>query len=655
MTAPPENDEISALKKAEAEARAMAEMKSHFLATMSHEIRTPMQSVYGLLELIADEQISTQAQEMLATARKSASGLLEILDDILDLAKVEAGKVELDHFEVPVRTLAYGVLECMEVRLMGKPVELIPKVDEDVPFVVMGDPTRLRQVLINLVGNSVKFTEEGSVILHITTKAQHVKAPDDGLALRFEIIDTGIGMPPQVAEKLFQPFTQADNSTTRKFGGTGLGLSISHKLIELMGGHIGVDSTEGKGSTFWFEIPTMKADEQAKTELPSLDGIAVLSVEDHPKGAKEILSSLTSMGAKVESVPTYAEGLALVKRRRFDVAVVDQGLPDGMGIDLLKEITKLRPFMGLILYTVRNDYGMQYTARVIGAKYLSKPASRLGLGEAVKSAAKRMMTQDYTGPRRLLIAEDTESVRDILRRQLTKLGVDADFVGTGVEAVRALEKEEHGILFTDLHMPDMDGYQLVAHIRATEEENNVDALHRFPVIVLTADVQMAQKQAYLSYGFDECLLKPVSLGQFRQLLIRWGVLQEMEDAEDDVPLEEEPPVPAGDAAPALDLASIEKQMGSIDADVIALLKAFVDMTRPQVEQMRLLHAEGRIAALKEAAHSLKGAARSAGCMQLGDIAADIQTLSSRGDNVGADMIGALEAAFDRAAAEIEAL
>lgn len=647
--------DIEKIRKAEADAKAMAEMRSSFLATMSHEIRTPMQSVYGLLELIADEKISDSAKEMVSTARKSASGLLEILDDILDLAKVEAGKIELDNFEIPVRTLAYGVMECMEVRLMGKPVKMSAEIAQDVPFVVMGDPTRLRQILINLVGNAMKFTEKGSVTLRIHAKTQFIKAPENGIALRFEITDTGIGMPPQVCEKLFQPFTQADNSTTRKFGGTGLGLSISHKLIELMGGKISVDSVEGKGSTFWFEIPTAAADEQAKVDLPSLDGLAVLSVEDHPKGAKEILSSLTSMGAKVESVPTYQEGLDLIKKRRFDVAVIDQGLPDGLGIDLLKEAVKLRPFMGLILYTVRNDFGMQYTAKVVGAKYLSKPASRLGLGEAVKAAAKQISAQEYTGPRRLLIAEDTESVRDVLKRQLDKLGVEADFVTTGVEALRALEKKEHGILFTDLHMPDMDGYQLAAHIRSEEEKNNVDSLKRFPVIVLTADVQMAQRQAYLSYGFDECLLKPVSLGQFKQLLIRWGVLKEIDTAQETTAAAETKMPDASiqpSSKPAVDPKMVVQQMGALDAGAIEMLGMFVDMTAPQIDKLEKAFAESNMLQVKELAHSLKGGARSACCPHLGDLAADMQERAEKGPAVTQDMVTAVRAEFTRVTEEI---
>ena len=649
-------NDISEAKRIAHEATIMADMKSAFLASMSHEIRTPMQSVYGLLELVHDEPIPAETREMVATARKSASGLLEILDDILDLAKVEAGKVELDNFEIPLRTLAYGVMECMEVKLLGKPVKMLTDIEQTLPFVLMGDPTRLRQIMLNLVGNAMKFTEKGSITLRINTKVKTITAPKDGLALRFEVEDSGIGMSPEVCKKLFQAFVQADNSTTRKYGGTGLGLSISQKLAELMGGHIGVDSVEGKGSIFWFEIPTTVASEQVKVDLPNLDGLAVISVEDHPKGAKEILSSLTSMGAKVESVPTFKEGHDLIRKRPFDVAVIDQGLPDGLGIDLLKEAAKLRPFMGLILYTVRNDLGMQYTAKVIGAKFLSKPASRLGLGEAVKAAAKQMAAQDYTGPRRLLIAEDTEAVRDVLRRQLSKLGVEADFVVNGVEALKALEKKEHGILFTDLHMPEMDGYQLVAAIRAQEEKDSVDMHKRFPVVAITADVQLTQRQAYLSYGFDECLLKPVSLGQFKQLLIRWGVLRETTATNDAPPAPEEIPdavvIPSSTLPPAVDRKAMIAQMGAVDAGTIEMLGMFMKMTAPTLDKIDAAFAQNNTSALKELAHSLKGGARSACCPHLGTLAAEMQENAEKGHPITAEMIAVLKTEFARVGAEI---
>jgi len=686
--------DVTSIKAEVAEAETLTEMKSSFLATMSHEIRTPMQSIYGLLELVSDESnLSDDVYSMLGTAKSSATSLLTILDDILDIAKVDANKMELDVLEVPVRTLAFGIVECMEVKIQGKKVELKVDVDPDIPPVIVGDPTRLRQILLNLVGNALKFTEKGNITLRIVPHVQHIDVPGkDKFGLRFEIIDTGIGMTDQVAERLFKAFSQADNSTTRKYGGTGLGLSICQKLVELMHGKIGVFSEEGKGSTFWFEIPTEAADETNPQDLPDLDGLVILSVEDHPAGAREIVRTLKSMGGSVTSVPTYAEGLKMAKSRRFDVALVDQGLPDGLGIDLMKEISDFQPFVGLIMYTVRDDYGMQHSARSLGAKYLSKPASRIGLGESVKSAARQNQgSLDPNRPKRLLIAEDTPAVQDVLQRQLKKLGVEADFVENGLQAIKKLEEGKHGILFTDLHMPEMDGYEVVKRIRSIEEQENIDQHNGFPVVVLTADVQMAQKQAYLSYGFNECLLKPVSLGQFRQLLIRWGVLNEdnTEETEETATDAEAPAIAAGlrnqareneesheEAAttvpesppsepeadlytppdePAISMDAIDDLLGGYDDSVKEMLQMFIDMTAPQIQKLRTAYDNGETIAVAETAHSLKGAARSACCPHLGDIADKVQGIADLGQRPEAHLIIAIEGEFDRIKNEVAAL
>lgn len=601
-----------------------AEAKSNFLAMMSHEMRTPLQSVYGLLELIALEKPSPNILEMVNIARSSATDLLDLLDDILDFAKIDADKMELDVFEVPVRTLARGVIEALSVKAQGKPIELKDQIEIDVPFVIVGDPKRLRQILINFVGNALKFTEKGSVKIRITRKCQNLPAAKEGkLNLRFEVIDTGIGVTEETKKKLFKTFTQADSSTARKYGGTGLGLSICKKLVELMDGRIGVYSVHGQGSTFWFEIPTEEVSvTDTGHDMPDLSGLSVLSVEDHPQAAKEILNSLRSMGAKVENCGTAAEALQLVKQIPFDVAIVDQGLPDGLGIDLIRNLMELRPFMGMFMYTVRDDAGLQQSLHTLGIKYLSKPASRLGLGQSVLEAAQQNKFTQISGPTRLLIAEDTPSVQDLLKRQLKMLNVEADFVMNGKEALEALKTGKYGILFTDLHMPEMDGYEVVKTIRSTEKDKQ-----QLPVIVLTADVQMAQRQVYMSHGFNECLLKPVTLGHFRRLLMRWGLLKE-EDFKEQSPAPQT--IQKTDVNAPIDLNAMQEQMGAFDDSAKEMLGFFIEMTKPVLMRLQKGADKNDLHEIKEAAHSLKGAARSACANILGDIAAQIQDEAEKG-------------------------
>ena len=639
-------DMIEALRQAVAQADELAQQKSNFLATMSHEIRTPMQTIYGLLELIAAEKPDENIASMVNTAQSASASLLEILDDILDVAKMDAGAMELDIFEVPVRLLVRGTLEALSVKVRGIHVQLIDDISTDVPFVVLGDPKRLRQVIMNLCGNALKFTHDGSVTVRVTTKAKQVKAPENGLVLRFEVIDTGIGIAPEVCKKLFSSFTQADNTTSRKYGGTGLGLSISKKLVELMNGEIGVESKEGKGSTFWFEIPTEEiSTDEARVELPDLEGISVLSVEDHPQGAKEILTSLRAMGAEVEQCGSCAEGMALALQRRFDVAVIDQGLPDGLGLNLMREIIPIRPYTGMIMYTVRDDVGLAHSLHSLGAHYLTKPASRRGLGEAVKHAA-HQHKGDIVENARLLVAEDTDSVRDIIRRQMEHLGSNATFVSNGKEALDALESGDFNLLITDLHMPELDGYEVVNCIR----EGKASVEEDFPVIALTADVQLTQRENYMSHGFDEYLLKPVTIGQLRGLLVRWHLL-DVKGIREDAPKEN---VAAKVKTSSIDQDGLLEQIGALDERTRDMMYMFVDMTAPVIDKINQVLKDGDGKQLSELGHSLKGAARSACCTKLGELAAHLQDHGNTHDDCS-KCVEDINAEFLRVKADIKKL
>ena len=683
VTETKEQETIARREAAKADAAAQA--KAAFLATMSHEIRTPMQTIFGMLELMKDESSPDNLLTMIGSAQNSANGLLGILDDILDLAKVDAGKMELDAFEVPLANMVLSLVQSMESKRRENNLFLKSDIADDVPNIIIGDPKRLRQILTNLLSNGIKFTEQGGVTIRITTQTRHISVPEDRTGLRFEIIDTGIGMSHETASRLFQPFTQADNSTTRKFGGTGLGLSIAHRLVELMGGQIGVNSEIGKGSTFWFEIPGLKSTQHQVVELPDLTGLNILFADPNNATRTELAAHLQYMKADVTAVGSMSDAVSMAEKRPYDVALIDHDLNDANSLALLKQLRDTRPFMGLVFYTVQTDYAVLQACKFAGAKHVEKPASHAVLGEAIKGAAKRVRTDHLTRPQKLLICEDNESVRDIIQRQLAKLNVPADFAEDGQAGWDIIQRGEHTVIITDLHMPRMDGYGLVKAVRGMEQDKNVQADDRLPLIAMTADVQLVHEHVYLEHGFDECLLKPVSIGQLKQLLIRWGVIREDEDVAPAQHADVPPPAPVAETVaepvvdaqpepqpdppsqpvvvpadvelprqPVIDKDMAVQQFGAFDDDAVMMIKMFIQISTPQVAQMREMHKNGDWIGIKNAAHSLKGAARSACCMQLGDVAEDIQK-SGAMSNVTPFQMQQLDAAFAKACDAVAAL
>jgi signal transduction histidine kinase/DNA-binding response OmpR family regulator/HPt (histidine-containing phosphotransfer) domain-containing protein len=611
--------DISDLKQAAVNANNANEMKSLFLATLSHEIRTPMQPIYGLLELMANQTDDPDLLGNIQTAKVAASGLLQILDDVLDLAKAEAGKMELDNFEVPLRTLLEGVVATLNVKAMEKGLPVDYTIDPFVPKVIRGDPKRLRQILTNLLSNAIKFTHNGSVTLTVTAN-QH-NDDESHYTIRFEVQDTGIGMPPSVQDKLFQPFTQADTSTTRKYGGTGLGLSICQRLVDLMKGKIGVWSEEDIGSTFWFEIPTISIDtslmattndSDGNQRLPDLTDYRILLVEDHPQGSQSIMLSLRSMGAKADCADTAQEGINFLSQNHYDIVIIDHALPDDSGLDVLQYAATALPNAGLIYHTVYDTSEIQNAVKSHGAVYLSKPSSRLGLAEAIESLLKNEQQEPANGSTRLLILEDNVAIRDLLRRQLSMLGVEAvDFAENGKEGLIHSDKNKYGLIISDLHMPEMDGYGFINALRQQKADTT-------PVIALTADVQITHNKAYSQHGFDGYLLKPISLDQLRRALQRWCLLGAIKTHK-----ETPPPIIKHDMA-LIDQNAIARQFGQFNQDSLEMLDSFITCTTPQIHDLcenlqNLNHPE-----VYEIAHSLKGSARMAGCMRLGSIAERLQ-------------------------------
>ncbi len=593
---------------------ALAEQKANFLAVISHELRTPMQSIYGLLELIEQENANPDMRDMIQAAQGSAALMLDLLDDILDFARLDANKLELEQLEVPLRTLVQGVMEAMRARIQRKPIVFNAVIDPAIPTIVLGDPKRLRQILFNLIGNAEKFTAQGKIELRLKFIAGETSTQN---RLRIEVEDTGIGIEPDIQKKLFQPFTQGDNSVARHYGGTGLGLSICFRLVKLMGGEIGVTSTPGAGSVFWLDIPCLHAAHDTTEPSVDLSALHVLAVESHPNAAQEIERALRNMGADTVVISTIEDARRQLDDHRFDVLITDYILPDGNGIDFMRDIARAFPRMGLVMYTFYTHDDLIQNLKAIGAIYLGKPASRKGLGQTILDVARRHWIDKENTPQRVLLVEDTASVRDILKRQIERMGVVIDVAVDGMAALDLIKTTRYGLIITDLHMPGIDGYTLADQIRKQEHTSHT------PIILLTADIQLIDRAAYLRRGFDDCLNKPVSFQHLRHTLQRWGIETSLPEMPVDSPPSDDLPQKN---TPLIDLSEMMHRVESTRVETIQILKSF-----PSMSQVLMSRIDGTDPHdVMEAAHSLKGAARFACCTALADMCDQIQNDGKNG-------------------------